>query len=578
MNGALNSPMLTPEKSALTKEQSTETVHESSYDTQNTKVDIVEAKMTTPESSGQLPSEAGSLLSREEKQRIKALEKEEVKQKKLEEKRSKELQKEREKLEKEMAREELRRKKEQEKIEREQKREQEKQERELKREQERKEKERKREQEKVEREQKKEQEKRKRQLEREEKEKDRLEKKRKVLEEKERKEELKKKAQEDRSQMKISNFFQIGAVPLSQASDSNPSKDNAPSSVYDERFLPFFKKDNVELAVDSQLGKDSLAQAISQYDSLILSSKVSFTDLFASESTTRSFNSKRYTTPLEIVNALNSSEVTESQIYSMLGNLSPIKYLHFYENARPPYIGTWCSEEHQSVKLTDPLNTDGTGMDYDYDSDLEWNGEEEGEGEDIDNEEEDEEDEEDVEEDEMDDFVDTNESRRKKPKFLGPLVSVNKWNDGTNDAVFADMRYENLTKNLIFPINPLKNYWEKEGGSKKAQEKSQQIPTVIADGETKEQPKQVNTLTPHKPVITDQAVVQELVLFIEQNNDFTIGTLVELCQKKFKSFTKSLIKHTVQQVASYDKKAGKWNIKGEYKANSNDIQQKSAAA
>lgn len=561
MSGVLTSPTLTPEKASLYKPDENMTQNDPTNQDQNSIK--IEARMTTPESSGQLPSEANKVLSREEKQRIKAIEQEEARRRKQEEKRMKELQKEREKLEREQKKEEERRRKEQEKLEREQRKEREKREREMKREQERKEKEKRKEEERLEREQKKEQEKRKRQLEREEKERDRQEKKRKLMEEKERKEEDRKKAQEDRSQMKISNFFLIGATPSSQLSDQSSAKE-ASLSVYDEMFLPFFKKNNTVLAPNGQLDHDSLAASKKYLDSITVGTGITLANLFPCKTAVKSETPAKYTPPIEIVNALNSSEVTESQIYSMLSHLSPIKYLHFYENAKPPYIGTWCSEEHQSITLSDPLSTDNTGLNYDYDSDLEWNGEEEGEGEDIDNEDDEDEDDEEIEEDEMEDFVDTNDTKKKRTKFMGPLISINKWNDGTNDCVFLDMKYQNLTKQLQFPIDPFKNYWEKESGPRKTLDKTKPQTMLPVAGEPNDS-KQVNTLTPHKPVITDKDTIKELISFIELNSDFTIGTLVELSQKQFKSYTKSIIKHTVQQVASYDKKAGKWTIRTEFK-------------
>lgn len=504
---------------------------------------------------------------------MRALELEEVRERKAQEKQMKELQKEREKLERLQ-------KKEQERLEREQKKEQERQLREIKKEEEKKERERKREQDRLQKEQKKEQErldrehkkeqdrlekeqkkeedKRKRQLEREEKEKDRLEKKRKVQEEKERKEE-ERKAQEDRSQMKISNFFLIGATKASQPPE--PAK-VASMSVYHGTFLPFFIKANVVLAPNGQLEASQLDAAKRAFDSITFGAQESLPHAFPPDPPYK--KAEKFTSPLEIVNALNSSDVTESHVYSMLSHLSPLKYLHFYENARPPYIGTWCSDEHQAVCLAHPLSTSGTGMDYDYDSDLEWNGEDEGEGEDIDNEDDDEEDDEEMEEDEMEDFVDTNDSRKKRSRFMGPLVSVNKWNDGTNDVIFLDMKCRLFMKADTLAINPLTNYWEKDSTPKRSPEKAKQQNGVPALGGITD-PKQVNTLTPHKPTITDKAVLKELILFVEQNCDFTIGTLVELCQKQFKSHTKSIIKHTVQQVAVYDKKSGKWAIKAEFK-------------
>ncbi|KAM9915332.1 hypothetical protein OXX59_010564, partial [Metschnikowia pulcherrima] len=37
-----------------------------------------------------------------------------------------------------------------------------------------------------------------------------------------------------------------------------------------------------------------------------------------------------------MVDALNSSQMTESALYDLVRNLPPIKYLQFYENAKPP--------------------------------------------------------------------------------------------------------------------------------------------------------------------------------------------------------------------------------------------------
>lgn len=74
-----------------------------------------------------------------------------------------------------------------------------------------------------------------------------------------------------------------------------------------------------------------------------------------------------------------------------------------------------------------------------------------------------------------------------------------------------------------------------------------------------------NILIAQKKTIKDSLVLADLIKFVENNNDFTIGTLVELSKKEFKDFTKALIKNTIQEIAVYDKKSSKWEIKAEMK-------------
>lgn len=493
------------------------------------------------------------------------------------------LQKEQEKIIKEKKKEEERRKKEEERqrklaekeMEKELKRkklEEEKKERERKKEEERKLKEQKREAERLERELKKEQERVRKQNEKEERERQRLEKKRKLEEEKEKKEEEKRKLedQKNKNQMKISSFFSVGQKKIDQKKDISNSittnEEQELTHAYNKAFLPFYVKRNMQMAGSFVMDKEDLEKSISQFDVAIQSGPTQTSDLLDFFSSRAKKSDKiSYTSPQEILHALNSSDVTESKLYSMIQNIPPVKYLQFYENSKPPYIGTWCSGKHQSVQIpvSDPFNTSLTGLDYEYDSDLEWNGEEE-EGEDLDNDDEDDEEEEMEEEDELDDFVEGTDNKRRK-KFMGPLVSFTKWNDGNDDEYFDGMKYELLDIRVEFPIAP----------NDEPPKKTCETPLSIQVTETVNYPasktqspnieETTHTLVPKKKVIEDGNIIAELITFIEKNNDFTIGTLVELSQKELKTFTKAILKHTIQCIASYNKKASKWEVDPEMK-------------
>ncbi|EAZ63520.1 chromatin assembly complex, subunit p90 [Scheffersomyces stipitis CBS 6054] len=483
-------------------------------------------------------------------------------------------QRELEKLEKDKKKEEERLKKEEEKRLKEQERQQKLAEKEAEREMRRK----KLEEEKLERERKREEEKLAKQAEREEKERQRLEKKRKTEEEKERKEAEKRRAEEDkrraeeakeRSQMKISSFFQRRPVSKSaKVVDQEVVSKNG--SDYVSEFLPFFVQKNMVMASSGQLESTKLESARRSLD-ITLRESNSSSDIKSYFSSFRKSDKviEKPITPETIVSALNSSTTTESQLYDMLTRLPPIKYISFYENSKPPYVGTWCSEIHQNIVIpvSNPIDTSLTGFDYEYDSDLEWNKEDD-EGEDVDNEDDDDEDESMIlEDDELSDFVEDNQEMNRGKKFHS-LVVINKWNDGTNDDYFSKLTSVPLVTNLQFPIDPLQDYWN-SGKAESVQSsptktiKATVTASVVSSIGTTETP---NILTPQKKIIEDSKIVAELITFVENNNDFTLGTLVELSKKEFKQFTKALLKNTIQNIADYNKKTTNWEIRPEVKA------------
>ena len=99
----------------------------------------------------------------------------------------------------------------------------------------------------------------------------------------------------------------------------------------------------------------------------------------------------------------------------------PMKYLKFFEDYRPPYIGTFTKaiDRRAMYKLCKkPFSRELPNTNYDYDSEAEW--EEPGEGEDLDSEGEEEVGEEE-EENDMDGFLDDENDAVKKRPLLGDL-------------------------------------------------------------------------------------------------------------------------------------------------------------
>ncbi|CUM63562.1 uncharacterized protein PRCAT00001140001 [Priceomyces carsonii] len=426
----------------------------------------------------------------------------------------------------------------------------------------------------------KEAEKLKKEKEKEEREKIRFEKKKRLEEDKQRREAEKEKKEEEKrrileekekNQMKISSFFGVGQkIKSSPRTEANEDKCNAPEktsvSVYNEYFLPFFVKKNVKMASSTQFSEQDLESSKLRFESLLKASENSkdlLSKFFHNHKIRRA--ETRYTSTERIINSLNSSSTTEFEVHNMCKHMPPIKYLYFYENSRPPYIGTWCSDKHllTSVPIVDPFNT-STGLDYSYDSDIDWNGDEEGEGEDIDNEEEEDEDEDDEEElgyyvagdDEMNDFVEKGNDQVSR-KMIGPLVAVSEWNNNSH-GIFDDMKYELISSNIKFAINPYHDYW--------LVSRKEHIMGTGTDNSLRVDPDKQNLINGNlKKIIEDKSTISDLIAFIEANNDFTIGTLVELSKKEFKSFTKSLLKQTIQDIASYNKKKYCWEVKPQVK-------------
>ncbi|BAO38219.1 chromatin assembly factor 1 subunit p90 [Kluyveromyces marxianus DMKU3-1042] len=455
-------------------------------------------------------------------------------------------------------------KKEQERIEREnkkleekQKREKQKQEREAKKLQEREERERRKQQEKEERERKKRQEKeereRKKQQEKEEKEQERLKKeedKRKKEEEKRKKEEEKRKKEEakERTQSRIGNFFKKA---------SSKQTDEVEVSDFEKYFLPFYVKSGVVMvnSYNSTTSED-LESKVKDIDQLLESNDTSSSiEWLHSHNQKHGYEIKM--TAVEVLQTMTAKKKSDEELSKLLDKV-PQKFIKFYENVRPPYVGTF------SKKLTlprdNPFSTEGTGFDYGYDSDLDWVNEEEEEGgvDDLENDDEDEEEEQDDEDDgenEMDGFLDKDDDETgvSRKKFVGPLIPTIKLRkdlstlDEESQKYFALVSVECLYQDAEFPVDPFKPL-------------NKRVAT-----ETPDQPEQKSSsTTPNKKTKSLITEPQDIVKLLEQVHDstFSLSTITEIVQKHLPHYKKDTIKNSIKEYAAKSTKGDrKWQVK-----------------
>ncbi|KAJ1935362.1 hypothetical protein EC988_008511, partial [Linderina pennispora] len=64
-------------------------------------------------------------------------------------------------------------------------------------------------------------------------------------------------------------------------------------------------------------------------------------------------------------------ELDDAELHLIRLRSMPMKCLHFYDNRRPDYWGTW-SRRLKSVSARRPFARDNVALDYDFDSDGEW--------------------------------------------------------------------------------------------------------------------------------------------------------------------------------------------------------------
>ncbi|KAK3986313.1 chromatin assembly factor 1 subunit rlf2 [Cladorrhinum sp. PSN332] len=198
----------------------------------------------------------------------------------------------------------------------------------------------------------------------------------------------------------------------SEASRKTPSKDkDAPKSLYDQMFKPFFVKDHVKLAPNPYEMDDETREIKTRaLEEFIDGKRTLEVDRFDPlDALQMPFKPKRgcaYPSVKKIMDEFTGeSQTSQAHHVRELLKTVPVKSLKFYQDVRPPYIGTISGLPPGVKSLTkvsrNPFSRDVLPLAYDYDSEAEWQDEE---GEDVD-ELDDEEEEADGEED-MDDFLD----------------------------------------------------------------------------------------------------------------------------------------------------------------------------
>lgn len=476
--------------------------------------------------------------AKQEKRDLIRMEKEKAKKlrelKKQEEKRQRELKREKEKQQRELRKLEEKARKEKEKKERETKREEEKRQRELKKEQE-----------KLQREQRKEEEKRKKEEEK------------RVQEDEKRKKEQAK----ERAQSRIGNFFRKASTPKSEL---------LVRSDYEKYFLPFYVKDGVKLFNNFKLPDDILEKRHKNiHDTLALSRTHDTVEWIRSKRVARGYEVEH--TAVQLLQQMTSKDKTDEQLQELL-ELIPHKYIKFYENVRPPYVGTY--SKSSILPKDDPFSTEGTGLNYGYDSDLDWANEEDEDGggvedlEDGDEEDEDEEEQDDGSEGEFDEFLDKedpsdgNVSRGVK-KFIGPLIPTiiirgeESKLDEEDRTYFRLLSAEYLIEEQPFPVDPMYI----PPSNKRVAEESSCDPGPTAVSLVPSSGPSIRKKA--KTLITDSKDLLKLFEEVHEST-FSLGTISEITQKHLPQYSKETIKNTVKEYASRasGKSASrKWEVK-----------------
>lgn len=480
-------------------------------------------------------------------------------------------------------REELKRDKEMKK----QQREAEKRKREEQREEEKQKREEQRQEEKRKREEQREEEKLKREDRKRQKEHERLEAKRlKELDKRQKEEERLKKIETKRLKEEVKEKAQsrIGAF-FKKVNDSN--KQVHVKSDYEKYFLPFYAKDGVILPSDLPTFVSAAQERKTKIDAWLIEGEADNDgndDVSAWLEARRMKHGHRVRyTAVALLQQMTAKEKKDTELQALL-SLVPHKYIKFYENIRPPYIGTYSKDA--IISVDDPFSTQETGFNYDYDSDLEWvNGEEEdGEKGDIDNLEsgEDEEDEEDEEasEGEFDGFLDMEDTSNLTPngpqnmkrKFIGPLIPTVCLRDSVETMDEEEMIYfeavsvKYLIEEQPFPIEPnivvapkRADQSQNTNAHKRLINEIQQEP-LSGSSSASASPEKKRS----KVLITDAKNL--LKLFDEiQNSTFSLGTVTEIAQKNLPQYSKQIIKNTVKEYALRGTGKGdttrKWEIK-----------------
>ncbi|KAG7702057.1 hypothetical protein KL911_001295 [Ogataea haglerorum] len=358
----------------------------------------------------------------------------------------------------------------------------------------------------------------------------------------------------------IMNFFK--PKDTKSPTRSHPTPEKAAASDYHTYFLPFNVRPGVRMA---QRTPQSTTQQRAELDKFFLGQQASsapFEDSLASKK-----SAGLYAKASDVIQTYNMGMLKEAQ--EQLDRV-PVKYLRFYENARPPYLGTYSFlVTNLDFRLAlDPFTkipSDILPINYDFDSDLEEEDDDE-EGEDVELDEDSEEDEDGQldESSDIEQFVETDENGvSTKRTVIGPLVPVVGWlgqKAGEQDQFaqyFSGLQYERLRHNIELPIDPMCDYWGEEDP-----QEPQSATKIIEDTRTSAGAVEAGPMTVKKKIITDAAHVAKLASFIAENSDFSINTMTEIAQKQILAdYSRAVVKNSIKELATFDKKTNRWAVK-----------------
>lgn len=305
----------------------------------------------------------------------------------------------------------------------------------------------------------------------------------------------------------VLNILSANSMKISDSAVSNDNTNNGVSGMnntnnsspvkkriyaYKDYFLEFYIKSNSKIINNLPSFEETENRKIS-FDTFLasnVSEEQSFNKFLNSSECNINNNSKDYKiiSSTDVIQTINMGLSKEAQQLITKVN---VKYLQFYENAKPAYCGTYskcindCDTELQFAPYTRLPSTDKFTLDYEFDSDLEGDNDEDNdeEGDLIDShdeEEDDDDDDEDMDEDEEtndkflvedDDEKKNGASSKNKRKIAGPLIPVVKWfgmkSEDTDQSdilmqnidYFDNLQYERLHTKIDFPIDPLRDYW-----------------------------------------------------------------------------------------------------------------------
>ncbi|KAK9324154.1 chromatin assembly factor 1 subunit A-domain-containing protein [Lipomyces orientalis] len=394
--------------------------------------------------------------------------------------------------------------------------------------------------------------------------------------------------QKDRQQLRLGNFFNKKPSPATSTPVAETKvPDVANKSDYEEVFLPFHVKANATLYPGNAFTRncealDSTRQHLDRLVAQLRSSQSAFDAIVVPEQASSPPNIAEIMnlhplklrrrgriathTARDVISLFNNESTTiatkngkldhdmsEKRLRAALQSL-PRKFLRFWEDFRPPYMGTFTKT--RQIPRNNPFFLDER-LNYEYNSEAEWV-EEDGEiGEDIEAGSNDSEDDEesavgDFIDDEMKDFLVSEEEDRPRRSILAPLVPVAKgicWTDlntGINDEFDGTgMQIATIHPAITLPIDPFKDYFAVTNAS------SFNLCTASAS-KTPFQPSNTNnfasTSSRSLTMRISEKDLKEILLKIH-GSDMTQIMLIESLKREFKSIPKESIRLTIKEVA-----------------------------